>query len=260
MVQNGGFEDGGAGWQQVSTGGYDLISDANPRTGRLGAYLGGVNNADDRLSQQVSLPIGVITLHPWWYMSTAETAGSFDQMTMTLLLPDGRWLADLSVVDNLAEIGVWHESVIDLSSYAGQTVILQFTSRTDDANISDFYLDDVSITACVADPQPTATLTATQPPPTATRTPTAPGATATLTRTATQSPTATLTATQAPPTATGTATVPGATATPTRTATQSPTVTPVATTPPGVTPTVTATSTAHPEWAMQRTYLPMIMR
>ncbi len=175
LIVNGSFEDGEAGWQQTSAGGYDLISDFNPRTGSLGAYLGGSNDADDRLSQPVVLPAGVSTLHAWWSMATAETGGAFDRMTVSLLRPDGSLLVDLLTVDNTAAADVWDEIVADLSPYAGQTVALRFTGRTDDTNITDFYLDDVSIMACTADPQPTATATATatQAPPTTTATPTA---------------------------------------------------------------------------------------
>jgi hypothetical protein len=152
LIQNGGFEDGEVGWQQASAGGYDLISDFNPRTGSLGAYLAGVNNADDRLSQQVNLPAGTITLSAWWSLDTTEAAGAFDQMTVSLLRPDGSWLADLLSVDDTASASVWDEIVIDLSSYAGQTVTLRFTATTDDTNPSDFYLDDISVVACAASP------------------------------------------------------------------------------------------------------------
>jgi hypothetical protein len=196
------------------------------------------------------VPVGRVTLRTWWYMSTAETAGAFDQMTVALLRPDGTWLTDLATVDNTAPVGVWQEIMIDLSSYAGQTVVLQFTGRTDDANITDFYLDDVSIVACVADPQPTAT--ATQAPPTLTPTLTATKALSTMTPT--------VTATQSPPTATRTTTVPSVTATAALTATRvPPTTTPSATAtqaPPIVTPTLTVT----PEQGSWRTHLPFIIR
>ena len=161
LLQDGSFEAGGQGWLQYSAQGYELISDFNPRTGRLGAYLAGVNSADDRLSQQIALPAGVSTVRAWWYLATAETAGAFDQMTVALLRPDGSWLADLVTVDNTAPVGVWDELVIDLSPHAGQTVVLRFTGRADDTNISDFYLDDISLMACATDPQPTTTATVT---------------------------------------------------------------------------------------------------
>jgi hypothetical protein len=148
LVQNGGFEDGDAGWQQASSGPYNLISDFNPRTGKLGAYLAGVNNADDRISQEITLPAGTITLSAWWSLYTTEDAGVFDQMTVSLLRPGGELLADLLTVDNTAPADVWDEIEIDLSPYANQTVVLQFAGSTDGTNISDFYLDDISVLAC----------------------------------------------------------------------------------------------------------------
>ena len=173
VLRDGSFEAGGQGWLQYSAQGYELISDFNPRGGRLGAYLAGVNNADDRLSQQVTLPVGSSTLRAWWYLATAETASAFDRMSVTLQRPDGSWLADLIIVDNTAPVGIWDEIVVDLSPYAGQTVLLRFTGHTDGTNISDFYLDDISVVACTADPQPTATATPTAPATPTTATPTA---------------------------------------------------------------------------------------
>jgi hypothetical protein len=150
LIQNGGFEDGGEGWQQTSSGGYELISDFNPRTGSLGAYLAGYDEADDRLSQQVDLPADtIITLRAWWHLDTEETAGAFDQMTVSLLQPGGNGLADLVTVDTTAPEGIWDEIVVDLSAYAGQTVVLRFAAQTDVSNVSHFYIDDVGIRACV---------------------------------------------------------------------------------------------------------------
>lgn len=235
VLVNGSFEEGELGWQQISAGGYNLISEFNPRTGSLGAYLAGINNADDRLSQQVTLPAGVSTLYAWWSLATAETAGAFDQMTVSLLRPDGSLLADLLTVDNTAPADVWDEIVVDLSAYAGQAVVLRFTGRTDGANITDFYLDDVSIVACSADPQPTATTTSTETPiVTSSVTPT-PTLTATPTMTPSLTPTSTMTAAAETPTVT-----------PSVTASQS--------------PTLTATSTVTPEQGMRHIYLPITVK
>jgi hypothetical protein len=195
LLQDGGFEAGGQGWLRYSAQGYELISDFNARSGSQGAYLAGVNNADDHLSQQVNLPIGTSILRAWWYLATAETAGAFDQMTVSLLNSEGSWLTDLVTVDNTAEVGVWDEILVDLSPYAGQTIVLRFAGRTDGTNISDFYLDDISISACDSAPQPTSTATSTPKPPAATAT-----ASATSPRTA---PTSTTTA--SPPAVTATA-------------------------------------------------------
>lgn len=225
LLQNGGFEAGAAGWQEYSVQGYSLISDFNPRTGVLGAYLAGVNDADDRISQPVTLPAGAssITLRAWWYLATAETAGAFDTLAIWLLRPDNTPLTRLLRLDTTYPAGFWDEIVIDLSAYAGQTVVIQFVGQTDLSNISDFFLDDVSVSACSASASPTPTATVLTVTPTATLTPTATAtglaATSTATATAAASPTATVTgATPSTQTPTTTATVPpAATMTPTGT-------------------------------------------
>ena len=66
-------------------------------------------------------------------MSTTETAGVFDSMTISLLRPDESRIVDLATVDNTAEAHVWQEMVFDLSPYAGQTVVLYVAALSDAA-------------------------------------------------------------------------------------------------------------------------------
>lgn len=227
LVQNGGFEQGATGWQTFSAQGYALISGFNPHTGSLGAYLGGVNNADDRLSQALTLPAGTtLTLKAWWYLATAETAGTFDTLTIALTAADGTPLVTLATLDNTALPGQWAELTFDVTVYAGQSVVLRFAARTDPDNISEFHLDDISLWAYASDPSPTPTATSTRPTDTATLT-----ATTTVTRMMTATATAT----------------PGADATPSATFTP----------PPANTGTATPTGTAI---ATLRLYLPLIQR
>jgi hypothetical protein len=149
---NGSFEAGDQGWTQSSAGGYDLVSDFNPFAGAWGAYLGGTDDADDRLSQAVRLPAGAtsITLRAWWSIATAETGGGFDRMTLALHRPDGALLAELFSVDDSAEPDSWDEAIVDLTPFSGQEVILQSRATTDGSNPTDFYLDDIGIVACTA--------------------------------------------------------------------------------------------------------------
>ncbi|MBM4460403.1 MAG: hypothetical protein FJ011_22015 [Chloroflexi bacterium] len=169
-------------------------------------------------------------------------------MTVSLLTADGAAIVDLLTVDNTATVGVWDHITLDLGAYAGQTVAIQFAARTDANNISDFYLDDVSVLACPSGTAPTASPTAT-PSPTATRSPTA---SPTATASATPTPTATLSPTASPT----------ATASPTRsatpTATPSATGAPTGTASPSATPTPTASSTATPFGLRRCGYLPSI--
>ncbi|MGC8781650.1 MAG: hypothetical protein ACP5UQ_12385 [Anaerolineae bacterium] len=152
MLVNGGFEEGATGWSQSSVGGYNLISNFHPHTGSLGAYLGGVNEADDRLSQQINIPTGVIsaTLRFWWAISTEEPGLGFDRMTVTLRRPDGTPLADLATIDSSAAENLWDQAEFDLTGYAGQSVVLEFHATTDATNLTDFYVDDASLGVCLA--------------------------------------------------------------------------------------------------------------
>lgn len=160
LLVNGSFEAGPSGWTQTSAGGYALISQFNPRSGLWGAYLAGANNADDRLSQPVLLPSDAIslTLRLWWSLESEEPPVSADSLTLSLLQPNGALLADLWTVDNTATPGVWDEAVFDLTAYADQSVIVRFRARSDSFDLTDFYLDDLSLTACNAANAPRRTL------------------------------------------------------------------------------------------------------
>lgn len=156
LVANGGFEAGAVDWTQASAGGYELVSQFNPRTGMWGAYLAGINNADDRLGQVVIVPSQAltVTLQLWWSIATEETVGVFDSLTVALYRPDGSLLEELAVLDNTAPANAWDMLSADLTAYAGQTLRLSFQAETDESNPTDFYIDDVSMTACVGSPGP----------------------------------------------------------------------------------------------------------
>lgn len=254
LLQDGSFEAGGQRWLQQSAQGYELISNFNPHAGRLGAYLAGVNDADDRLSQQIALPQGAtIVLQGWWFLATAESAEAFDTMTVALLRPDGTPLADLITVDNTAEVGMWDELLLDLTPYAGQTVVLRFAALTDASNISDFYLDDVSVIACAQEITPTPTTATDTPTPTTT-----PVASATPTATAGASPTATGVPATLTPTPTATPSVIPNTRTPTATGSVTRTATATAT-PTGTATVGTHTPTVTPDRRSYRQYLPYVV-
>lgn len=195
VIQNGGFESGGGvGWQEYSLQDYELVSQFNKRTGEWGAFLGGVNEADDRLSQAVTLPAGAtLTLTAWWSLATDEQPYErYDTLTISLHRADGSLLVTLATLDNTAEENTWEKLTFDLTSYAGQNVTIGFAALTDLSDASDFYLDDITLLACDSDvtPTPTETGAAATSTPTATNTvatstPTATGAVATSTPTVT---------------------------------------------------------------------------
>ena len=149
LVSNGGFEAGHMGWTQSSSGGFVLIGNDNPFTGTAGAYLAGVNDADDRLEQAVWLPpeAAAISLRARWSMATEETAGVFDTLAFSLIRPDGSTIA-LAKVDNTAEPGLWRELRVLAPYIAGQQFKFRVQAQTDASNPTAFFLDDVSLLAC----------------------------------------------------------------------------------------------------------------
>jgi hypothetical protein len=150
QIANGGFEDGSVGWTATSAGGYTVFSQALPRTGQWGAFLAGYDRADDRLAQDVALPVGQrLTLSFWWQVRTEESDHPWDTLDVEIT-PAGRAAVRLRRITDADASIDWQHAAFDLSAYAGQTVTLSFRAQTDLDRPTDFYLDDVSIEACPA--------------------------------------------------------------------------------------------------------------
>jgi hypothetical protein len=146
VISDGCFEAQGLGWTQRSAHGHTLIHRYYPRTGQWGALLGGANDAEDGLSQQIDLPADkIITVLAWWAVATEEPGVGFDRLTLSALRPDGALLRDLWIVDSSAAANQWDLAEADLTPYAGQTVTLRLRAITNGSSPTDFYVDDVSI-------------------------------------------------------------------------------------------------------------------
>jgi hypothetical protein len=172
QVSNGGFESGSDPWQTVSAGGYTILSPILPHTGQWGAVLGAYDNANDELAQTITLPAGTTpTLRFWWQMTTQEADHPWDTLNVTITPAGGGTPVLLRQITDGDTSGVWQQAVVDLASYAGQSMRLSFRAQTDSDRPTDFYLDDISVEACPGSATtPTVTVT---PSPTRTATPTA---------------------------------------------------------------------------------------
>lgn len=144
-MQNGGFESGTDPWLQYSKAGKALVSDYRPYTGTYSAWLGGYNYANDKIAQSVTIPTdGVLTY--WWYLSTKEgTTKAYDYLRVKLYNSDGVLLATVKTRSNRDARNAWYQDTISLSSYAGQTVTIEFAVTTDSLVPSHFWVDDVSV-------------------------------------------------------------------------------------------------------------------
>ncbi|HZU01797.1 MAG TPA: peptidase S53, partial [Ktedonobacteraceae bacterium] len=155
LIQNGGFEDGSAPWQESSAAGYELVDTTNPHSGNYSAYLCGYGNCDDSIGQDFTVPNGAgkITISYWWDGETNSASQSCDDtLTASLLDSSGQVIATMKQVCNTDATGNWQQESFDvtskLSSYAGQTVTLVFEGQTGSFGASTaFFVDDVAVSA-----------------------------------------------------------------------------------------------------------------
>lgn len=142
LVVNGGFENGSSPWS-ASTG--VITNDARQAAhgGSYKAWLGGRGTSyTERAAQSVSIPSGCTSyrLSFFVHIDTDETENvAYDVATVKA---GGTQLASYS---NLDATSGYVEKSYDLSSFAGQTVTLDFTSVEDQSLQTSFVLDDVSI-------------------------------------------------------------------------------------------------------------------
>lgn len=156
LIQNGDFEQGpGVGWQESSSGGYELITTDNPHTGNYSAYLCGYSSCRDSISQDFTIPDGAssLTIDFWWFGETDRTSSRcVDKFTATVLDSNGNLIGKLKSACNTNADQNWHEVQVDasslLSNYAGQTVTLVFAATTSSSNATTaFFVDDVVVSA-----------------------------------------------------------------------------------------------------------------
>jgi len=168
LLINGDFEAGSlppwGSWGNVSLG--------SGHNSAYGVWLGGADNAEGELWQGVAIPAGAnpVQLEFWWM---AESASEQPGDVVEVVVQYGDELADhLRTLPAVDPLGQWRQEAVDLTTYAGQEVVVTFLVHTDDQMPSTFRLDDVSLKACgAATPTPTSTPTSTvSPTPTATPT------------------------------------------------------------------------------------------
>jgi len=154
LIVNGGFESGQTPWQESSTGGYQIVDPTRPHTGTNSAYLCGYNNCNDQIYQTVTLPASFskVTLGYWYYSDTQEAAGSpcYDYFYSRLQTSSGGTITTPQQSCNSSVTNGWVYKSFDLStalsSYNGQAVRVYFQGTTDTSLISDFFVDDVTLT------------------------------------------------------------------------------------------------------------------
>jgi hypothetical protein len=145
-VQNPGFESGNLSSWSTSGAYLPVISTTTPHGGSYDARVGSTSavNGNSTLTQTITVPSGSPTLTFWYQPHCADTI-TYDQIQMQVRSTAGATLA--TVLNVCSNSGAWTQATLNMSSYAGQTVVLWFNDH-DDGYAGDptyFLLDDVSV-------------------------------------------------------------------------------------------------------------------
>ena len=148
-IVNPGFETGTTPW--TVSGQVTRSTGTFPHSGTAYMILNGVNSSTGTLFQTVTVPTnGCTNLQFWLNITTNEAAGAavFDRLFIEVRSTSGTLLATLATFSNQnsGTAGVYVlRGPFNLSSFAGQTVRIQFRGTNDITLPTIFRVDDVSL-------------------------------------------------------------------------------------------------------------------
>ncbi|HEX6184520.1 MAG TPA: BACON domain-containing carbohydrate-binding protein, partial [Pyrinomonadaceae bacterium] len=148
IIINPGFESGTTPW--VVSGQVTRSTGAYPHSGVAYMIINGVNSSSGTLYQTVTVPSGGGNLNFWLNITTSEAAGAtiYDRLFIEVRSTSGTLLATLTTFSNQnsGTAGVYVlRGPYNLSSFAGQTVRIQFRGTNDITLPTSFRVDDVSV-------------------------------------------------------------------------------------------------------------------
>jgi Zn-dependent metalloprotease len=148
-IVNPGFETGTTPW--TISGQVTRSTGTFPHSGTAYMILNGVNSTTATLFETVTVPTnGCSNLQFWLNITTNEAAGAavFDRLFIEVRSTTGTLLATLATFSNQnsGTAGVYVlRGPFNLSSFAGQTVRIQFRGTNDVTLPTTFRVDDVSL-------------------------------------------------------------------------------------------------------------------
>ncbi len=152
VAVNGTFEEGVTGWQQRSSQGFRLIctkatcgAGLQPHGGNTLVWLGGGNNESSRLSQSLTIPAGKPAYLSYWHWIESEDYCGYDYGYVQLTVNNSTRTVQRYSLCNSARTAGWEYQMLDLSSYAGKPVRVEFYVANDRSLISSMLIDDVSL-------------------------------------------------------------------------------------------------------------------
>ena len=179
LIVDGGFEQATAtgnsapGWTGTSSISGDntiAVNGSYPHTGTDYATLGGSNSETDTLTQTVSIPSNATaaSLTFWTNIVTQETSSTaFDFLKVNIIAGTTTTKLTLnnsnSSSSNNTNGTYFKPAAIDLTSYKGQSIQIQFNATTDSTLPTTFRIDDVSLQVTTGTPDttvPTTSVTA----------------------------------------------------------------------------------------------------
>ena len=148
IITNSGFESGTSPW--VVSGQVTRSTGSFPHSGVAYMILNGVNSSSGTLYQTVTVPSGCSNLTFWLNITTNEAAGAaiFDRLFIEVRSTTGTLLGTLATFSNQnsGTAGNYvQRGPYNLSSFAGQTVRIQFRGTNDITLSTIFRIDDVAI-------------------------------------------------------------------------------------------------------------------
>jgi hypothetical protein len=148
LIVNQGFETGTTPW--IISGQVTRSTGAFPHSGTAYMIINGVNSSSGTLYQTVTIPSSCApSLNFWLNITTSEAPGTiFDRLFIEVRSTTGTLLATLATFSNVdsGTAGVYVlRGSYNLSSFAGQTVRIQFRGTNDITLPTSFRVDDVSV-------------------------------------------------------------------------------------------------------------------
>ena len=145
---NGNFEAGpGVGWAESSTGNWRLIVDSfpgnvTPHSGTWAAWLGGAYNDTSTLSQPVTIQAAAKVLTFYHWIAHENNCGN----DVARVLVNNSKVLETKLCQTANTKG-WRKVTLNLGAYVGQTVTLKFVVVTDSSLNSNWFIDDVALSA-----------------------------------------------------------------------------------------------------------------
>lgn len=151
LLKNGNFEAGPNGdWEEYVNDelalGTLILQPGGavpPRSGAYVAWLGGLNNETNEIRQVIE-PTGRATLYLrfWYQIRSDETSDCEGDFAGAIV--NGQLVATYGLCANNETTG-WVKESVKLSSLIGQKLTISFVGSFDNAVLSSFFVDDVSL-------------------------------------------------------------------------------------------------------------------